>query len=763
MNKVKSVITVSLVFLAIEVLYYNILYDILLVAFLLLTSLAIGTYVPIKRIKFLDRILLQVAAGLGIAGFAIWLTIFYNFNYRSLYLAASVVVIASRYRQLTTIARHLRRFAAHIHRANPAIFVILLIAQIFYIIAASYPVWQYDTLTKHIAIPFKILNQSHWDYNVIEFVGYGDYAILPHMFFLYLMALGGTKALALFSVALSSLILMQLLRIGRSLSKSTIMPLLISAVYLTTPLIHFLSTTLYVDLYPVYFILAALLVLKYLDDSVIVPNTYLVSFLCGTAIFGKQHGITFIGPIAVVVLFFFVRACLNRRYRAAHLSVKLMLAFSLFILPFLPSLLIVWHKTGNPLFPFMNGVFKSEYYDTSNFDDPYYHSPLGLNFQSIVKMVFHTNNNTEMAAGGLGLYLLGLFLLPIIVILNRKDELFLTIVFLMLSTYALSTSGANYNIRYKVGPLALAIVVVCYTVTYFIDLFKTKTLQKLTGGLIGASLVCFNIVYLVLPSNMWSYKREMLAPNDAFVSNANQSVLYSVNKQDVKVLSNNDVLRGTFKGHFYTLNWYNTYLIQFLERGAVSPAGYLRSFDYYLIDKRAPLNFQEYFSVDKSEISSLLSPFAESDTHILYKINRAGIGKTILSGVFARPLLVNVEKPEARVFRAEYGGYSIQLDVGKPATNASSMGRFQINWLDAGGKYVGCSLIPFEINKARSVYQSPIISDVPANAHDGIFYLNSHDKHNVEIFSFKLLGWNTNDFLQGRLQTYDKKWPHLAS
>ena len=98
----------------------------------------------------------------------------------------------------------------------------------FYLIASSAPIHQYDALTKHIAIPFQMLNRTNWDYNVIESIVFGDYALLSYTLYLYLLALGGIKALVILNTILSFLLLVAILRIGSFIYKDKIYFILIT-------------------------------------------------------------------------------------------------------------------------------------------------------------------------------------------------------------------------------------------------------------------------------------------------------------------------------------------------------------------------------------------------------------------------------------------------------------------------------------------------------------------------------------------------------
>lgn len=70
------------------------------------------------------------------------------------------------------------------------------------------------------------------------------------------------------------------------------------------------------------------------------------------------------------------------------------------------SYVYAWYFTGNPIFPLFNGLFRSPYAATTNFDDPRWHR--GIAWDSLWQLTFHTGNYQEAYAGAFGFTLLAL-------------------------------------------------------------------------------------------------------------------------------------------------------------------------------------------------------------------------------------------------------------------------------------------------------------------------------------------------------------------
>lgn len=753
-------VRILLIIMLIESLYFNITFDLFLLVLLLLTTLSIGGFFPV-RLKYIDKIFVKLAIGLGLFGFLIWLTTFYNYQYKSVYFVVSIILILIRRKHLFSDYKNLRRYFNLINQKNKFFLPIILSFLIFYLIPASYPIAQYDALAKHIAIPFKILNNYNWDYNVIEFIGYGDYALLPYMFYVYLIALGGTKAIVLFNALISFLTLFILIRISMSVYKSNFASHAISLIYLTTPLIYILSTILYVDILPPFFILSTILLVC--NHRKISQNSYIISFILGSAFFAKQTAAFFVIPLGIILIFYLVKQAFFEKNQSGWklFLTKIFGSAILFLVSFLPSMAVIWYKTGNPVFPFVNQIFKSTYFSQSNFADPFT-NPLGLNINSLISMVFETSKNIELSNGGLGIFLFLLLLVPF-VFFYRRNKLFISLFGLTIFTYYLSTL-LTYNIRYMLSSIILAILICTLGLEYLLAFIKNINIKNMLCYSFLVLLIIPNLWFVFFSGYYWTFQKEMLQANSQLTINANESILSSINKSGIRVLANNDVFRGTFKGEYYTLDWYNIYLFQKLNNKQIVPLDFLTSFDYYLIDKKVPVSRYvppKMFSLKNPEIAGVLTLIAETESHILYKVNRSSVITEILSEVFLQPINVTVNKPEIRIIKNEFTKYQIILEAEKSG-EGEFWGRWQINWSNEHGKFISASLISFKLENQTQLYTSSIIESVPQKATTGLLYLTSHDEQPILIHSVKLLGLDNKSVLDHELQEYNKKWPHLS-
>lgn len=738
-------------FIALVVLpfiYFNVLLDIALVFLLFFVSISLGSFFNIKIEDSINKFLIQFTLGIGSIGFLIWLNTFYNLNYKSLFIGISIFLLIIRRDYLKNSVSQILSSSINYYKKNSFLFYIYFFFIVVYIISASYPIHTHDSLTKHLAIPLKILYSTNYDYNVIESIVFGDYAILPHMYSLYLLSLGGTKALIIFITLLSFVSLIILLRLSYKICNTSIFINSITIVYLTTPIVYKLSVNLMVETLSLFFILSAVLLVSYTKE--IHKNIIFLGLIVGFAMFVKQISAFYIIPLIFYVLYIYIKEGYIFNFNEIK---KIFLSVMLSLIIFVPSILIIYYKTGNPFFPFMNGKFLSPYFSTSDFKDPFSNF-LGFDFNSLWSIIFHTSKNIEMIDGGLGYIFI---LLPVVLFLFifKRNMLIMILLFIALLGYFISIK-LTYNIRYFYPTFVLLIPVIIYYI-FYIDkkIFFNKNIFNL---LVLFSFSLSSIYIIIHKDNYWGFKKSMLKADSKLTKNANKSVLkYIPNEKNIRMLSNNDQQRGDFIGYYFGLGWYNTYLIEQMEKNNISPIYFLSNFDYYLINKTMPLKYEEKFNPESQELKNNLVLISETETHKLYKIKTNF--NILINEQFASPFIVSVEKPETRVFDIISNEYQIIIES-ELINNTSSIGRFQINWLDKNSQFLGTSITTYNLNEGVNIYKSNIINDVPKNAKYGVLYINSHIGM-IKVHSVKLCYSVRNNFLDKLLEDYNQKFPYL--
>ena len=108
-------------------------------------------------------------------------------------------------------------------------------------------------------------------------------------------------------------------------------------------------------------------------------------------------------------------------------------------------------------------------------------------------------------------------------------------------------------------------------------------------------------------------------PNLSLVLNPKMSILKNINRKGIKLLSNNDSLVGSFKREYYSMGWYNDFILrEYLYR---QPVVFLQAFDYYLIHKANSLS--KYITPDNyQKMTHILEFEKENEQYLLFKVKQ---------------------------------------------------------------------------------------------------------------------------------------------
>ncbi len=139
--------------LFLTILYFNIFFDMLFLFLLFLTAISIGTLFPIK-LKFVDKIIVQFTLGLGSLGFLVWITTFYNYHYKILYLLLSCGIIFFRFKVIKEYIIKAKKFVPIIINKNILLFIICSVFLFFYIAAACQLDFPIRCFGKTFSYPF---------------------------------------------------------------------------------------------------------------------------------------------------------------------------------------------------------------------------------------------------------------------------------------------------------------------------------------------------------------------------------------------------------------------------------------------------------------------------------------------------------------------------------------------------------------------------------------------------------------------------------
>lgn len=727
------------IILVMAYLYYNILFDICLIAMVFLSSYCLGNLFKIKG-TWITKIITQISLGLGLIGLMIYYILLLDIGYISVYVLLLGLPILLKYKCIIKIKISIKKLNSFMCTKKIFIFCLALVS-LFYTIYASMPISKYDALTKHLPLTIYAANNNGWYTNVVESVVYGESMLMQYTFSTLFIKFNSVKALTLFNVVLFLQLFFISMLMIRSIYKKTNL-LLFLLVFFTVPIFFEYATCFYLEILPLYFLFSAAITIVRFDYRSVWSNFPAIAFLFGCSLFTKlttSYTVFVLGILAIILYF---RYTIRKKINIAISLRRLLISGIIFAIPFVPSIIVMWCKVGNPFIPMYNGIFNSPYFPNYNFIDPYNDSPLQLNISSLFKMVFSTSQNIEMHDGGLGIFLLFSILIPIycIFLRNRKYIIWGSLPFIMY----LIASYFTYNIRYYMSIILIFLIVIFS--------FTNRLINNLPKNTRYAVLYLWAI-FLIIPNISYIIKNypliDALKSNSSITKNLNNDIMKQVPKES-KVLSLNDPFKGEFEGFYSSIMWHNSYNVDKIVNGELDLKQYILAFDYVLYQKN------KAFDIKLDEMNELINNTSENNyieksyetnTHILYKVKTEPIqAELVQKQEFKEPKLSTTSNPVYELIQERKDYYIIKQDIDNRDINAATI-RFQINWHNSNNSFISTNIYTYVQETGRKVAESQIIAR-PKDASYGILYLTTHNNESVYVFGYELSGFNKqSDYL----------------
>lgn len=563
--------------------YYNILPDILLIALLMLDSYLIGRKLNINN-ELAEKMIMKTAIGLGVIGLLIYFILFFGYGSKSVYMVVlilpclfSLIDLDSAKKDILAVGNSIKEF----YRKNTLICIMCFIAFILYVAYGSAPMSRYDTLTKHLPITVYAATTGRWYNDVTESLVYGEPMVLQYTYSTLFYSLGCYKAITLFNVILYfQLCLILFLFVKKIYSESS--GIVLFVILLTTPFFFDYATRFYLEILPLYFLFSGILCIADLNSEKIWDNIEYIALILGFSLFVK---LTHICTMVIIVFIMMVK-CLEFAWKNKEVP-KCIFKFGkcmvLGILPSITSLVNIWYKTGNPFFPSYNGIFKSPYFPTYNFEDPFTNK-LTVSWKSLMDIVFHTTSNVEMYPLGLGIYLLFILIVPlacVLIFIRYRNLKYVAWCVIAIASYILNTV-TTYNLRYYFSVWIIMACVISIAIEVCTHIDKFKILSKTSVLIICVIIALPNVQYFENYESLPFY----LQKDESVVKNEFCDLFeYIPENKRVLGVTNSNQFKGNYKGYYASTTWHNFGMIDFIEAGEYNWNDYIRSFDYIVIDK----------------------------------------------------------------------------------------------------------------------------------------------------------------------------------
>jgi len=329
---------------------------------------------------------------------------------------------------------------------------------IIHILVGLMPEVGHDALSMHLLVPAYVAHHHLWDYNVKLY----SWAVMPKLVnWLYTAAyfFGGETAARLLNVGSVILLAVLVRRLSRWAGASELGSNWGMLIFLATPLTYLETSSLFVEgLWSALLVGGTIAVLQFLTDSKDRKSDLVViAIMLGGAMSAKAVTYTHL-PVLALLLLLRPRRWFNTDYSWPVLKSTLIF----FLLSAVPYA-VAYRLTGNPLFPFFNGYFKSPLYPNVDFEPP----PMfdrGFTFDTLYRMSFEANRFLEGAVGSAGFQWLLVIIPGMLLALIFWERRLLVIGFTCFG-WMLLTFWQTAYLRYVFPSFAVASVVIAVMVT----------------------------------------------------------------------------------------------------------------------------------------------------------------------------------------------------------------------------------------------------------------------------------------------------------
>ena len=427
---------------------------VLAAGFFLLSASLLGSRLlgPVKS-PTLATDLFALLLGSGIYVFLMTCLARLPVNYPLVWGVLLAIPIALEIRSVRPLARRWVSRLAALELRSPGerfafgLLAFLLIAQWF---GAMLPEISADGLAMHLAIPLDIAAHHRLTYEPARFL----WSVMPmgaDWLYSIVTLLGGEYAAHILDFSML-LILSALVYSNARRWVDPAPAFLLAASLAATPIVQFVTGSLFVENFLVVFVVAMLTAILHFDDTGDRRYLYLAAVLAGTAMATKYGALAFLLlalPFAVIEVRRHWEALGRNPATVCALAVAILLATAL------PAYIIAYAKTGNPVFPFLNPTIHSPLLDpTVLIKDERFRIP--IDWRTLYTLTFQTSRAYEGQNGSLGFQYLVIVPLAVAGLLVARRRAAMAALLLGIGGgLAILVSTPNVRYLYTTMPLLL--------------------------------------------------------------------------------------------------------------------------------------------------------------------------------------------------------------------------------------------------------------------------------------------------------------------
>lgn len=223
-------------------------------------------------------------------------------------------------------------------------------------------------------------------------------------------------------------------------------------------------------------------------------------FMASAAVEAKSIAFAWAAPLTCWVM---LRSLLLRPQLTSARRRRCCIIVALLLFVAAPPYITAFIKTGNPVFPALNGIFGSPLFATSNRLAPEYHD--GVHWITPYEVVFHTSRFLESHDGAVGLFLAFSTIVSAPLMFRKWPRSVTMITVIALSGLLITWTLVSY-VRYILPTLVLTVVVVSWAISL---LPGARATRRLFATCAAVFVLCN--VYLLSSAGYW-HKDFVLSP-----------------------------------------------------------------------------------------------------------------------------------------------------------------------------------------------------------------------------------------------------------
>ena len=435
--------------------------------------------------------------GIAIYAFAMTLTARIPVNYPAVWAAAAAIPILLDSRGVIRRFRGLTALLRSISLPNwpeRTAFALLAFVLSIHWFAALEPETSSDGLAMHLAVPANIAAHHAMTYQPDLFL----WSVMPmgaDFSYAIVYLLGGQPAVSLFNFALLLSIAAIVYSVNRRwLSRAP--ALVVTALFASTPLVHLVTGSLFIENFVAALILGTLAALWRFRETGHRNVLFAAATLAGAAAAAKLGACVF---VLIAVPFAIAEARRQWKHLGTRPAVTAALAMALLVAVAAPPYLIAYAKTGNPVFPFLNTRLPSPLLEHGlDFNDFRYRKPLAWN--TPFNLTFHTADYFEAQNGAFGFQYLLLIPLALVALWAAPNYAARTAATVALAAGAI-IMATQPNARYVYAALPL------FAISFGALLARFAAQQRwMTRALLAAAVIFIGLNIYFEAASGWYHK-----------------------------------------------------------------------------------------------------------------------------------------------------------------------------------------------------------------------------------------------------------------